>query len=311
MVSSLSVVVCTRDRAPHLGQTLKSLGEMLIPSGLVCEVVIVDNNSSDDTKRVVEEFAMTPRLKVRYVFEPHAGLPYARNAALSAARGQVIAFTDDDCLVDRNWVHELVREFHADSAIDMIFGKTKKSSTGQFSLSVKDTESREYFSYPTKPWVIGHGNNMAMKRSLVEQIGRFDTEMGAGTRIGSGSDSEYVFRVLRSNRRILYSPHPVVYHNHNRSALSDVRRVRFAYAKGRGALYCKYLLRGDVWSGRALATEFVGSAIRLFTRREARVDTLLNLKGLFLGSAYRLFHESVNLLSRRKRVKIIRGLQPR
>ncbi|MGH2405146.1 MAG: glycosyltransferase family 2 protein, partial [bacterium] len=210
------------------------------------------------------------------------------------------------CLVDRGWVDELVREFEADKDIAMVFGRTKKYTSGHFALSVKDKESREHFTYPARPWLIGHGNNMAMRRSVAEHVGHFDTLMGAGTRIGSGSDTEYIFRVLRSGRTILYSPFPVVYHDHDRTSLSDLRRVQFAYARGRGAFYCKYLLRGDAWIGRIFASEVIGVAVRLLAHPRTRVDALLILKGLLLGSTYRLFHEAQNLLSWRKSVKGVR-----
>jgi hypothetical protein len=98
----LTVAVCTWNRATLLARTLAALTRLRIPAGLDWELVVVDNGSSDDTAAVVAGFA--DRLPVRRLLEPRTGLSHARNAAVAAARGETIVWTDDDVLVEPEWL---------------------------------------------------------------------------------------------------------------------------------------------------------------------------------------------------------------
>src|SRR6185503_14772930 len=117
---SLSVIICTRDRASLLDRCLQRFKET--PSdGL--ELIVVDNNSSDDTKAVVQEFAESASFDVRYIFEHRTGLSHARNRGIAEASGSIIAFTDDDCLVDHQWVSRILNEFSADRSLAVLGGR--------------------------------------------------------------------------------------------------------------------------------------------------------------------------------------------
>lgn len=98
----ISVAICTLDRALSLRRTLGSLAECVPPRGEKWEVVVVDNGSTDGTSSVLEEFATS--LPIRRIFEGTRGLSIARNAAVNAVRGEYLLWTDDDCVLDRNWL---------------------------------------------------------------------------------------------------------------------------------------------------------------------------------------------------------------
>src|SRR5690349_17754111 len=105
----ISVVVCTFNRARSLGRSLNALLALKPPPGGY-ELIIVDNNSRDGTAEVVarassQRGASAP--PVRYIFEPAQGLSRARNAGVRAARGRILAFTDDDTLVPPDWLLQL------------------------------------------------------------------------------------------------------------------------------------------------------------------------------------------------------------
>jgi glucosyl-dolichyl phosphate glucuronosyltransferase len=114
---NVSVVVCTRNRADQLGEFLQSATALIVPHGLVWELIVVDNGSTDHTARVVESFAS--RLPVRYVREDEAGLSNARNRGVEAAMGDYICWTDDDVSLDPEWLSAYVTAFRTwpDAAI--------------------------------------------------------------------------------------------------------------------------------------------------------------------------------------------------
>lgn len=105
----ITVAICTWNRCESLRQTLQEMCSLEIPAGVEWELVVVDNNSTDDTRHVVETFMA--RLPIRYVFEPVQGVSHARNRAVAEANGEYILWTDDDVLVSRNWMEAYVSAF--------------------------------------------------------------------------------------------------------------------------------------------------------------------------------------------------------
>jgi glycosyltransferase involved in cell wall biosynthesis len=133
----ISVVVCTRDRAARLDRMLRSLHEMATPAALEWEVLVVDNGSRDGTRDVVTAFARRAKMPTRYLFEKRRGLSRARNAGVRAARGDVVAFTDDDCLVDSQWVARIDAEFRADVELGIVGGRVELHDPGDAPVSVR------------------------------------------------------------------------------------------------------------------------------------------------------------------------------
>ena len=105
----VTVIICTRNRADQLRRTLESAAAMEIPEHVSWELLVVDNGSTDHTPEVVESF--TGRLPVRRVSEPNAGLSNARNRGVAEAKGDYICWTDDDVLIDPNWLAAYARAF--------------------------------------------------------------------------------------------------------------------------------------------------------------------------------------------------------
>jgi len=244
----------------------------------------VDNNSPDGTPEVVRRFATTTGLNVRYLFEPLPGLSQARNRSLKSAAGEVLAFVDDDVIVDRMWLSNLHAEFASDRSVAVLFGQTRAYDTHQLRLSLKDKPEKEYYRFPCSPWGGGHGNNMSIRASIVRQIGFFDSELGVGTPAGSAEDIDYVYRVLRAHHTVVYAPGPLVYHQDTRTSAEGIR-IKINYARGRGAFYGKYLLRGDVFAARLLLAELKGLGAALVfgsPRRRAAVTMRALMQGVFL-----------------------------
>jgi glucosyl-dolichyl phosphate glucuronosyltransferase len=219
----ISVVLCTYNRASSIGKSLESLRQMSLPPDLKWELIVVDNNSTDDTRAVVTEFARTSGLKVRYVFEPKQGLCHGRNTGVVSASGEIIAFTDDDVHVAPHWLRELALTFKEFDCIGL-GGKSVPAWNGlakpdwlvtsgpyclsrgpilDFDLGDKAKEIR------VAPW----GLNMAFRKTAFERFGLFRTDLdvlGSGGLLGG--DTEFGKRLLNLGEKIVYSPKAVVYH---------------------------------------------------------------------------------------------------
>src|SRR5437867_6600183 len=119
---AVTVLICTWNRATLLGETLASLAHMSVALDIRWEVVIVDNNSTDSTRSVVQAVAPTFPAAVRYVFEPRQGKSFAMNAGLRASSRPIVAFADDDVRVDRQWLASLSEAFRAYPEISYVGG---------------------------------------------------------------------------------------------------------------------------------------------------------------------------------------------
>jgi O-antigen biosynthesis protein len=242
---TVSVVLCTRDRPDDLRKCLQALLS-LRPEPL--EIVVVDNApSSDASQEVVAEH---PR--VRYLREPRPGLSWARNRGVLESSGEVVAFTDDDVLVDRGWVGQLQRAFAENAEAAAV--------TGLIVPAELETESQQLFEsasgfgrgyepkrvhYPLRsgplPWraaatgILGSGANMAFRRSAFQQLGLFAVELGAGTRTEGGEDLEMLYRAVKRGMPIVYEPRAFVWHRHRRKPEELVKQI---HGWGVGCLAC-------------------------------------------------------------------------
>ena len=252
---SVSVIVCTRDRGAALRSCLDSL--RLLPDPVV-EVIVVDNAPSDDTTQrvVAEASAADPRL--RYVREPRPGLSRARNHGLAEARGDVVAYTDDDVRVDAGWVDGLLRGFARREDVACVTGLVASaslthpaeqwfdarvwwSSTCEPRLfDARSTAGRSPL-HPYAAGAFGTGANVAFRTDVLRRLGGFDERLGAGSPTGGGEDLDAFVRVLLSGRALSYEPAALVWHEH-RSDDDALRRQMRAYGKGLSAYLTKYLL---------------------------------------------------------------------
>ncbi len=220
---SVSVIVCTYNRAESLRDTLKSLMAQRVEN-VEYEVIVVDNNSKDQTKDVVTTF----NGKVRYLFEYKQGLSYARNTGIKEAKGDVIAFTDDDVIVDSGWVEAIWKCFHETAAL-AVGGKIERlwhcerpdwlteELTGP--LIVQDLGPvRKKWDQKNRHMI---GANMAFNRALFEKYGFFKEELGRrGDELIGGEDRELFRRLFEANIPIFYEPKAVVHHKIEKERLT-------------------------------------------------------------------------------------------
>jgi len=246
---SATVAVCTRDRPEDLRACLEALGR-LADDGQ--EILVVDNcPASDAAERLA---AGWPR--VRYLREDRPGLDVARNRALREARSEVVAFTDDDATPDPGWLRALLAGF-ADPQVLCVTGLTLPSEL--------ETEAQEWFERlggfgrgfertvfdalthdPLVAGKIGAGVNMALRRTVLGEVGPFDEALDAGTATRSGGDHDLFTRILAAGYRIVYEPEALNWHRHRRT-WEELRESLRGYGTGVYAAWTRsFLVEGEL-----------------------------------------------------------------
>jgi glycosyltransferase involved in cell wall biosynthesis len=240
----VSLLICTRDRAPSLRRLLASLSDALNAAGdMAVEIVIVDNGSVDDTTALVEEWRATQVTPVRLLHEPRAGLAVARNRALAAARGAVIAMTDDDCAVDRGYFSALKAAFADHAGPVVIGGRIRRGDPADLPITIK-TEDHPMTAPPRSfPGGFVMGANLAFTAGVAARTGAFDERFGAGAPFAAAEDTDYLFRAMGLGFPVRYDPRVVVDHFHGRRVTSEETDLLAGYSFGDGALYAKHLFR--------------------------------------------------------------------
>jgi GT2 family glycosyltransferase len=234
----ISLVVCTRNRASTLPACLAALTRLI--SDVAYEIVIVDNGSTDHTADVLADFASATSATVVLIHEPRAGVSRAKNAGIRAARGEVIAFTDDDCYPAEDYLTAVMRCFQ-DEKIAYLGGKVLLFDPADLPITIQT------FNHPVaisagsylKPGFI-HGANFAFRRSVFNQVGGFDPLLGPGTPL-IAEDSDMLQRVSLAGFAGLYTPLAIIHHHHRRQTKQDEISILKSYALGRGAYFFKGL----------------------------------------------------------------------
>lgn len=241
----LSLIISTRNRAESLQRTLQAIEQ--IQTQADWELVVVDNGSTDDTAAVLDSFKNSSRLNVLVVQEPTPGLANARNAGVRAASGEVLVFTDDDCLPTINFIDATKLVFDEDARIGFSGGRILLHDPSDQPITIQESMTREQIE-PGQFIEAGliQGANFAFRRSALLQIGGFDPFFGAGS-FYAVEDIDSVARVSAAGWRGVYDPRPLVYHHHGRKTLADATVLESTYARGRGAYYVKCML-GKRWS---------------------------------------------------------------
>lgn len=217
----ITVILCTYNRCGDLVHALESIAASQMADSVTWEVLIVDNNSTDGTRNVVEVFSQKNPGRFRYHFEPKQGLSYARNAGIVNSRGEVLVFTDDDVTVEPTWLRNITsgsqdREWAG--AGGRILPAQKFTPPPWLPNNLADWGGMfcAYFNLGDEACDLQrapYGANMAFRRSMFAKYGGFRTDLGRnpGDKIGN-EDTEFGRRLLAAAERLRYEPSAVVYH---------------------------------------------------------------------------------------------------
>lgn len=239
---SATVVVCTRDRGESALATLSSF-EALDYEGEV-EILVVDNAPRDDALAVaLDRRPSVAGRPVRRVVEPVPGLSQARNRALAVASGEMIAFTDDDAVVEPQWLSAIATGLQRAEDVVSVSGLTLPAEM--------ETEAQEWCErfgglnkgrgftpavyraadlggrHPLYPFpTLGAGVNMAFRTDVLRRLGGFSHALGVGNGTGGGEDTAIFAEVLVRGMAIAYEPAAVVRHRHRREQDALLRQMR-------------------------------------------------------------------------------------
>lgn len=294
---AISVIVPTHNRAPLLRETLDALLAQAIPASLGWEVLLVDNRSTDGTRALVQAMASRSRGRLRYLFAPRLGKSRALNIGIEAARGAVVALTDDDVSPALDWVAtaaEVLDRWAADGAGGRILPRWEAAPPSWLLeserlldyLGIMEFNEPEILRVGGARYPQVWGANMVFRRDALRSLGGFDPMLGpVGRKRYCEEDSDIVRRMLRQGRRMVYDPGLTVSHRIPRARLRRVYFGRAVWDKSEGQALAggspsgPRLFGAPRWRFRRAGVMLLRSTLRSIARRPGAFDDVLDSIG--------------------------------
>ena len=210
----ISVIVATYNRSSALKKTLDALLRQEKDGTFDFEVIVIDNNSNDETRQVTEAMSKDSNGRLRYILEPRQGKPFALNKGIQEARGEILVFTDDDVTLMPDWLLQIKECFNA-THCDGLGGRVLPDFPSETPAWVRSNPVKiaggvviydygeETVSHdPTRyPFI---GANFAFRKKIFDDCGQFRTDLIFDGRIALGEDTEFVERVMAKNKKLVY-----------------------------------------------------------------------------------------------------------
>jgi glycosyltransferase involved in cell wall biosynthesis len=247
---NISLIIATRNRCRQLARCFESVA--LLEFDRPWELIVVDNGSTDGTGDLVKKFSDNVSVPLRYVIELEPGLGNAHNAGFKAARGEILAFTDDDCYPEPDFLKRVGCAF-ADASIGYIAGRITLHDPADYPMTTIES-TVPYTFRPGRLVSAGSfgGANMAFRRKVLVEIGGFDPLFGPGA-LFNAEDVDAAARASAIGWKGEYRPEVIVRHHHGRKA-PDIPGLVKSYGIGTGAYQMKLLLNGGkfLWFARSV-----------------------------------------------------------
>jgi glycosyltransferase involved in cell wall biosynthesis len=239
--ADVSIVIATRNRGPRLLETVDCI---LRNNFSNWELIIIDQSTGSATSDALRVAGLMHDPRLRYEQVATTGACRARNYGMTLAKGGVLMFTDDDCIVPQDWIELMLGRFQADPKLDVCFGgvvipPTHEGWGYQFQPHEDGIIQPGYKNLCEK---FGLASNMAIRRSAIARIGPFDEMLGAGAPFAPADDTDYGYRALRLGCRVFAALEPTVTH------LGIVRRGKTTARQqiGMAAMSAKHVRCGDI-----------------------------------------------------------------
>lgn len=255
MTPRVSVVMCTRNRPDTIEHAVASVLATDYPA---FDLTVIDQSTTGSTEDILRPLAdADSRLRYLRVAEP--GLSRAYNTGIARTSGDLLAFTDDDCVVPRDWLRTIVRAFDEDDEADLLYGQVIAPDHVGESDGITPAlhiARPERLSRRDGYKVFGMGANFAARRRLFAAIGGFDDILGGGAPLRSSQDFDLAYRTYLAGRVTILRPEVRVVHYGTRKG-RDWPMTISAYGVGDGAFYFKHVRCRDLLALRLLARQVV------------------------------------------------------
>jgi glycosyltransferase involved in cell wall biosynthesis len=243
MINSLSVCICTHNRSGMLSMVLDKFETLIVPEGLLFDVLIVDNGSTDDTAKISSRYIKRNPGRFRYIYEGNLGLSNARNRGFRETDSEVVAFIDDDAVPRDGWLEALIEGYGQGEDVGVVGGQAllvlpdtplpiwfKKPLYSCFSereiKGEKIFQCNKIVDYP-------FGANISFRRELAIEAGQFNTNLGrVGKKLLSGEETLLCRRIHKRGYRILIHPKAIADHYIQPDRISLKYLLKQAWADG-------------------------------------------------------------------------------
>ena len=240
----ITVILCTYNRCDSLVKALESVNASIVDQGISWEILVVDNNSSDQTRQRAEEFCHRYPDRFRYLFEPQPGKSYALNSGIREAHGRVLAFMDDDVTTETTWLHNLTKPLLSGNWVGAGGRIVPEQSFVPPVWLSREGKMGRYSLAPLALFDLGmqagrleeppFGTNMAFQKELFEKYGSFRTDLGPRPESDIRSeDTEFGSRVLAGGEPLYYEPAAVVHHGVSKTRLQKKYFLDWWFDKGK------------------------------------------------------------------------------
>jgi glucosyl-dolichyl phosphate glucuronosyltransferase len=275
MTMRVTVILCTYNRCQRLSKALASVAASVMPASVAWEVLVVDNNSKDQTREVIEDFCRRYPGRFRYLLETKQGKSFALNTAIKNAPGDILAFMDDDVTVEPAWLQSLVAPLNDEQWVgtggrirpdwsaqppDWLPLDGPYNLGGMLALFDQGDSAGDLEQPP-------FGTNMAFRKSVFEKYGEFRTDFGPcpGSEIRN-EDTEFGRRVMAAGERLRYEPSAIVYHLVPETRLKKGYFLAFWFDHGRASVREDVGRKPDIFGIRRCYFSVVRTGLLLATR---------------------------------------------
>jgi glycosyltransferase involved in cell wall biosynthesis len=239
---TVTAVVPTRNRPQHAIPCALSI----LQNADAIEVIFVDQS---DDRKTEEALATIDDGRLIYVRSELRGVTNGRNVGIERSKGDIVAFTDDDCRAAPDWVRATAKIFAEDPAVAVVCGRVHvppEIESQGFACGFEPQERDWQHRYPPTDRDWGITANMSLRRSMLDQIGLFDPFLGAGAPLRSGGEPDFLFRGLKQGSKVVNAKEVLVEHLGVRAPGEETARLLKNYASGTGAAFFKYVRLGDL-----------------------------------------------------------------
>ena len=215
----ISIVLCTYNNADSLYKTLQDIAVNVVENGLV-ELIVINNNSPDHTAKVVQDLKPTFKFPCRYYVESNQGLSHARNLGLAKAQGEYILFTDDDAIINKNWLSvyiDKIRTLNPDCVFSKIIvdwqGRKPEWFLPSYTPFFAAIDYGEQELQITDKQHEFYGKNFCIRQQLLHDFGGFDPSLGrCGDKLVAGEETIIYAKLINSKAKVIYTPNAGVLH---------------------------------------------------------------------------------------------------